>query len=133
MSLLNQVNGFFESFGESRFQPIENKGRDIPRRAGFRRAITEGMDIDPTGYEYYVLPETWRKEVIAGYESRWAAKVLAQYDILQESPKGESTQTKRLPGLGNKRCYVIEFSNQENDTESPEEMPKIDECSEIPF
>jgi len=133
MSLLNQVNGFFESFGESRFQPIENKGRDIPRRAGFRRAIAEGMNIDPTGYEYYVLPETWRKEVTAGYESRWAAKVLVQYGILQESPKGESTQTKRLPGLGNKRCYVIEFNNQEIETETPKEACKIDEYSEVPF
>ena len=133
-NLINQVNGFFETFGDSRFQKLEAKsGRDIPRRAGFRRSLGDSLDGDSSGFEYLVLPDPWRKEVVAGFDNRWAVKTLIKQGIIQPSPNGETTWSKRLPGLGTKRVYVLRFSDDETPSAPPEPPPEIDSNFEVPF
>lgn len=104
--LLAQVNGFFEAFGESRFQSMDAKTRQqIPNRVGFRRAVSQGFDLDDSRNEYFVTAEQFKKELVAGFEPRWAARVLIEHGLLQPGPEGQSSRTHRLPGLGSVRAY----------------------------
>lgn len=86
-------------------------------RAGFRRAVTESLDIENHVYEYFVLPETFKKELCNGFEPRWAAKVLIEKGLLKPASDGRPQSNRRLPGLGQKKCYYFPVID---DCEGPE-------------
>jgi uncharacterized protein (DUF927 family) len=104
--LLQQVAEFFERHGESRFSLIGTKSKQPTlNRAGFRRVVTCGMDTENHVYEYFVLPEIFKKELCNGFEPRWAAKVLVEKKLLRQGNDGKAQVLQRLPGKGPTRCY----------------------------
>jgi uncharacterized protein (DUF927 family) len=101
-AILSQVRAFFEAHGASRFESINatNEPRII-NRAGFYRADEYGKR------EYLVLPESFRREVCGGVDSRAAALVLRKAGWLIPG-EGKNMQRKEsLPGMGQTRCYVF--------------------------
>ncbi len=110
--LLGQVTAFFELHGEARFTPWDRaeRGDDhMPRtsnRAGFVREMEGG------GLRWYVLPEVFRREVVAGFDAREAAALLLRAGLLVPSNEGgeRATQKVRLPGFKNpRRAYLFEL------------------------
>ena len=104
--LLQQVAEFFERHGESRFSLIGTKTKQPTlNRAGFRRVFTSGMDTENHVYEYFVLPEIFKRELCNRFEPRWAAKVLIEKGLLRQANDGKPQVLQRLPGKGPTRCY----------------------------
>lgn len=108
--LLKQVEAFFERFGEARFQPMEGKSRGTPppSRAGFRRAVHVGSNLDPdaTVNEYFVLPTVFREELCCGFDPKWSAQVLVEKGLLQRGTNNDPYSVHWMPGLGkSKRMY----------------------------
>ncbi len=115
--LLQQVAEFFERHGESRFSLIGTKSKQpTPNRAGFRRAVTSGMDTENHVYEYFVLPEIFKRELCNGFEPRWAAKVLIEKKLLRQGNDGKPQMLQRLPGKGPTRCYHFPAPDSCEDT-----------------
>ncbi|PIY01085.1 MAG: hypothetical protein CO125_07230 [Hydrogenophilales bacterium CG_4_9_14_3_um_filter_59_35] len=120
-NMLAQVRRFFEAHGEARFtdwnRPASNSEGHSPRtinRAGYRRhtneMLTDGRGeevIAGTRTEYYVLPETFKQEVCAGFDYRVVCKLLVRHGCLMTEGKGY-TRKERLPGgEGTAHCYRI--------------------------
>ena len=125
--LLNQVAEFFERHGESRFSLIGTKSKQPTlNRAGFRRTVTKGMDTENIVYEYFVLPETFKRELCSGFEPRWAAQVLIEKEMLKIGNDKRPQSLQRLPGMGPTRCYHFQLPEGEDEagTET-EKMMKI--------
>ncbi len=101
-AILSQVRRFFENHGEARFHHWDTPDeRPIINRAGVRRQ--EGDT-----WTYYVLPETFREEVCAGFEARAVVKVLDAAGLLvRDKSEGKPAGNVRLPGIGLTRCYCI--------------------------
>lgn len=94
---LAQVRAFFEAHGEARFSGWDNpEERPTANRAGFRR---DG--------NFYVLGETFRKELCKGFEPSMVARLLIERGHLKPGTDGKTTTRTRLPGIGMTRCYVI--------------------------
>jgi uncharacterized protein (DUF927 family) len=125
LSVLSQVRRFFEAHGESRFsdwdRPASNTDSHPPRtiqRAGYRKHNNASDDSGKAIYlddgggramhtEYYVLPETFKQEVCAGFDYRTVCKLLVKHGCLMTEGKG-FTRSERLPGgEGSVRCYRI--------------------------
>lgn len=71
--VLEDVRLFIENHGDSRFAlKSGNDQRTIVNRAGYR-----------DGNIYYILPETFRREILKGHNFALAKKVLIDRDILQ--------------------------------------------------
>jgi hypothetical protein len=112
-SLLDQVRGFFEQFGDSRFievRHVEGEGNKLVdqnqrviNRAGFRRIDSEGNTM------FLVLPEAFR-EICEGFNIRAAAKILIEKGVITPGKNGRSQVTARLPGMGIKKVYSINAS-----------------------
>jgi putative DNA primase/helicase len=101
--VLSQVKKFFENNGESRFSPWNEDpisgGRTI-NRAGFRKQTDQGE------VEFYVYPNTFRKEVCSGIDYRYAEKICIKHGLLFLGPQNSPTRSERLPGSANTtRCY----------------------------
>ncbi len=116
--LLGQVAQFFELHGEARFTPWDRADRGdshMPRtsnRAGFVRELEGG------GLQWYVLPETFQKEVLAGFDRRDAIPVLLRSGFLVPGPGdndgARSTQKVRLPGFRHpQRVYLIDLDRND--------------------
>lgn len=103
-AILAQLRRFLEAHGESRFAPWDEDPNHRPtiNRAGFRKATADG-----TGYEYFILSETFKSEICAGFDHRSAAKILVQRGMLMTESDGGATRKERLPGMGNTRCYRL--------------------------
>ena len=78
------------------------EARNINNRAGWRKR-------DGKGWRFLVLPETWRREVVAGMDPEAAARALHRAGFL--TPSGEKDgrmQRHERAGLSGKvRVYVI--------------------------
>ncbi|WP_316666548.1 DUF927 domain-containing protein [Ralstonia psammae] len=100
-AVLAQVRAFFESHGASRFEAMSaTEDQRIINRAGFYRTDAEG------GREYIVLPESFRRDVCAGFDPKTAVKALVAHGWL--ALDGDKPQRReRLPGMGRVRCYVF--------------------------
>lgn len=61
------------------------------------------------GAEYYVLPESFKTEVLAGINFKRAIRILTDKGwLIRESGTGrDATVKKSLPGMGRVRCYQI--------------------------
>ncbi len=99
--VLSQVRSFIELHGSSRFEPMDApEGAKIVNRVGFRE--TE-MDLT----KFYVLPESFKSEILSGLDRKSAIKVLVEKGWLEPDGDGKATRPIRLPGLGQKRVYVL--------------------------
>lgn len=104
--LLRQVAAFFETHGDGRFTNMSaDKQRPTPNRAGFRRAVDTETGTSGSMTEFFVLPEVFRSELVAGFDSTWAARELVNRGLLRPGSDGKPQSTHRLPGLGTPRCY----------------------------
>jgi putative DNA primase/helicase len=100
--LLAQVRAFFEQHGASRFENVTSaEGQRTINRAGFYRADAGDRR------EYLVLPEAFRREVCAGFDSKSAIRSLLARGWLVPGSDGKPTQKPRLPGIGPTRVYVV--------------------------
>lgn len=99
-TILSQVKCFFEQHGESRFAPWESlPEHKTPNRAGFR-------NLELGEWEFYVFPETFKKDICNGLDPTQVAKTCAKYGLLRCEPGGGHTRPERLPGIqGTTRCY----------------------------
>ncbi len=124
--LLEQVEAFFEKHGESRFTPIEGDVRGPARstidRAGFRKAVVSVPTNEHYATEYFVLPSGFR-EMVKGFEQKWAARVLADKGLLRTG-KEKGAINKRLPGFKDStRCYHFPAQLTGEHQEIEEGMP----------
>ncbi|WP_420464614.1 DUF927 domain-containing protein [Panacagrimonas sp.] len=108
--MVAQVRQFLERHGESRFAPWKDDGSGdwiTKDRAGFRKAfVQEGTLESADGF--YVLRETFRDEMCAGFDPRDVARALEDAGALQRDEKSRKfTQRVRLPRLGLTWCYMI--------------------------
>jgi uncharacterized protein (DUF927 family) len=96
-----QIRHFIELNGEARFDPIDATGdaRGVQNRAGWRRTNGEHR-------EWLILPETWKTEICAGYDSIATARALADRGMLNADPAGKFQRSERTP-YGSKRVYVV--------------------------
>jgi putative DNA primase/helicase len=133
-NLIQQVESFFELHGESRFAPMEAEGvrgpaRPVLNRAGFRKSFATASG-DATATEYYVLPSAFR-EMVTGFEQKWAAAVLVERGLLRAGTSGKSSRSINLPNMGKQRCYHFPARDagepdQEQEQDGREEPPVID-------
>lgn len=108
VAILSQVRSFFELHGESRFTEWDNLNSRTLNRAGFKK--TENGITN-----FYVLPETFRKDICAGIEHRNVLKLLLEENWLKPDAKGNPYRLEYLPGLARSRCYVFTGRMWEND------------------
>lgn len=124
LNMLTQVRRFFEAHGEARFtdwdRPVSNTDSHPPRtinRAGYRKHVPAVDDAGAAIYvenvgrdthtEYYVLPETFKQEVCAGFDYRTVCKLLVKRGCLMTEGKG-FTRKERLPGgEGTAHCFRV--------------------------
>jgi hypothetical protein len=77
--------------------------RVVINRVGFRRKVLDG------GWEYLVLPESFKSELCEGFDSTALARELIRLGYLTRSGGGKSSTTVKIPALGPKaiRVYII--------------------------
>jgi putative DNA primase/helicase len=109
--IIAQFKKFFEIHGESRFTEFNNEKDSLSalrtsNRAGFKRKVA-GY------YEYYLFSEIYRSEIFSDFDSRSAAKILAEEGLIE--PENDKNLANRvcLPGLGQTRCYKVLMRNWE--------------------
>jgi uncharacterized protein (DUF927 family) len=111
--LLGQVRLFFEQHS-NRFRwksrLLDDHAPEIPRAVGFK-------DGGSGGLVFYLMPETFRTEVVEGYDPVDAARVLIRHKMLKPGADGRPTQKLRFPGFrGTVRVYVFELDSPDQDT-----------------
>ncbi|MDR0273985.1 MAG: DUF927 domain-containing protein [Burkholderiaceae bacterium] len=127
LQMLRQARNFIQAHGEGRFtwwhRATDDHNAKTLNRAGFRRYVmpdgtpiqrnpqyaAEFGDATPpeeTLTEYFVLTETFRKEVCNGFDAQSVCRVLLEHGALNVEP-GHYTVRPRLPGMGLTRCYHI--------------------------
>jgi len=111
-AIISQVKYFMEQHGESRFTPWDaEKGARTLNRAGFKKAIDadvlgkEGHD----GWEYYVLAETFGKELCVGFDKKLVIRVLREHGYIIPGSDGKTMSTHKPPALG-KAIKLYRFS-----------------------
>lgn len=99
--ILSQVRRFFELHGEGRFTLWDSSPEfKTINRAGYRKRGEDGE------VEFFVLPETFKVEIAAGFGDVRVAKVCLKHRLLKGGSNGEFTRSERLPGMNrNVRCY----------------------------
>jgi len=100
---LQQVRHFIEVHGESRFAPWvqDDRYRNTHQRVGFRKASDSG------GIEFFILIESFKRDVCEGLDWRFVAGVLKRHGWLVTDAKGGMTRPERLPDMGLQRCYRL--------------------------
>lgn len=121
-----QVRSFIEAHGESRFSSIDlNELSDAlssegnvrtNQRVGFRKSLGNGL------IEYWVFSEAYNKEICRGFDPKVVTKVLMQNGFLQLDGAGRPQISKRLPGIGLQRVYVIKPSILQSDDEEAQPL-----------
>jgi putative DNA primase/helicase len=101
---IQQVRGFLEKHGASRFQDVTDIEARIFDRAGFRRQLPEGET------EYLILPEVFKRDVCVGYDSTATAKALKARGYLTPGEGYNLAKRESLPGLSRPRVYVVRAS-----------------------
>lgn len=123
-----QVRLFLAQHGKDRFEPAwlpKRVDRDaheieprVPNRAGFRREVKE-LEVeftDDTGnrktellrrWEYFVLPEVWRREVCKGHDARLVHKALIERGLALGGEGRNLLAQARVPGVGKARVVHL--------------------------
>jgi uncharacterized protein (DUF927 family) len=108
---LAQIRKFIEEHGNDRFELAwdirhDQHGEEIPERvvnrAGFRRH-------DPTAdaFEFFVLPEAWRREVCKGFDHVALARAMLAKGWLKPGEGKNLAQRTAIPRHGKIRVYHI--------------------------
>lgn len=71
---------------------FEDKQRDVPGRAGWKKRYMDG-------WRYLILPDVWRREVIAGMDPKAAARACDRAGYLVPEGGGRLQKRERVPGL----------------------------------
>jgi putative DNA primase/helicase len=142
---LAQLRLFLEQYGTSRFEAAweidpADPTTGVINRAGFRRreVVTEDERTGARTYgpwEYYVLPEVWRREVCKGVDHKAIAKALAAQGGLVLGDGRNLPCNIRVPGLGLRRLmHVLPRAFSENASEQSEqsEQPGVEPVSADP-
>jgi uncharacterized protein (DUF927 family) len=110
--IISQVKYFIEQHGESRFTPWDaEKGARTVNRAGFKRAVNadligkDGHD----GWEYYVMAETFKKELCDGFDKISVIQVLREHGYIIPGSDGKTMSTHKPPAHG-KAIKLYRFS-----------------------
>lgn len=99
---LETVRLFIEQHGDARFSSIDDADpRPVANRAGYRKG--GGAER-----EWWVLPEVWRREICAGHDAQFVARVLAKTGMLRTQADG--LQCKVRVGTATSRAYVVTAS-----------------------
>ncbi|MDO9145119.1 DUF927 domain-containing protein [Rhodoferax sp.] len=131
VGMLRQVRRFLELNAEGRFA-MWHRGSDdhAPKtlnRAGVRRMLgSDGAPIksnsqfgaefgdritatqgEEVSFEYFILAETFRVEVCAGFDYRAVCRVLLEHGCLTPDSGRPFDCRQRLPGIGPATCYRI--------------------------
>lgn len=133
-AMLRQVCRFLELHAEGRFtwwhRAADDRAAKTLNRAGVRRMIDDqgepvktnsthlaqyGDNMSPVmgegvSVEFFILPETFKNEVCAGFDHVSVCRVLAAKGCLVFTEKGRYDTKTRLPGIGPARCYHIKAS-----------------------
>ena len=108
--LLNQVRGFFEKHGSSRFEWVESSGTDKTKdRAGFYK--TKDNYEGGAKVFYYVLQETFKTEVCKNFNYKAAIQELIDAGWLIPGNDGRPMQKPRIKALGS-TVWVYAFNVQ---------------------
>ena len=105
-TILAHVRKFFESHGQARFAQVHEGGlvedRAVSNRAGFTHRL-------PTGErEFWVLPETFRTELCAGFDQRTATRELVDAGwLIPSAGERHIAQRQSIVGMGRVRVYVF--------------------------
>jgi uncharacterized protein (DUF927 family) len=97
---LAAVRQFIESHGTSRFAPWGDPDRVVNQRAGYRRHVDGRIS-------YYVFPETWRNEVLPGYDAGRIARELGRRGMMKVGADGKPQVKERLPDKSERRVYLL--------------------------
>lgn len=136
IAILRQVAAFFQVHGEARFvwwhRATDDHKPNTMHRAGYKRMLTkEGISIKSnsdahkeygdvihsadaaeTETEFFVYPETFRKEICQGYDPKVVTRLLIERGLLETEAgdKAGATRKERLPGMGLMRVYKFKPS-----------------------
>jgi uncharacterized protein (DUF927 family) len=118
-NLVKSLKRFIITHGESRFQLVGSVPTDRPviNRVGF---------CDKSRNEFLIPPETMISEVLKGFDSKWAVRVLIECGIIiRGNAKDRYTQKRRVDALqGNSlNFYVISGATLLSDGESNKDEP----------
>jgi uncharacterized protein (DUF927 family) len=107
LALLGQVRHFFEMHG-NRFRwktrVLDDHAPEVPKQAGFK----DTPPGKPNEIVYFAFPETFRNEIVAGFDPTDAARVLIRNGVLLPDSEGKPTRKNRFPGYsGPVRAYVF--------------------------
>jgi len=114
---LVQVRAFLERHGESRFSSTSEYSSTMcyesrtNQRAGHKHVLRDGI------VDYWVFPEAYHSDVCDGLDHKLVTRILKQHGYLELDNKGSSTITKKIPGIGNKRVYVIKAAILQDEEE----------------
>jgi len=101
-SILSAVRLFIEQHGASRFQDMSNSSTTCHNRAGFLNRRADGKA------EYYILSEVFKSEVVKGYSTTRAVKVLKEAGWIKTGGERDRTTIRILTQeLGRVSCYII--------------------------
>jgi len=130
-AMLRQVRRFLEAHGEGRFtwwhrasddhnaktlhragvrRMVDGDGNPIKSNADHQREYGERMAPalgEGVSCEYFILAETFKGEVCAGFDHQAVCRVLAEHGCLSAPEAERYTTSTRLPGIGKVRCYCI--------------------------
>lgn len=97
---LAAVRHFLERHGASRFVPWTEPDRPVQNRAGFARKTDHGL-------AYYVTPEAWRSDILAGHDAGMIAREMARRGLLKTTADGKPQTKQRLPDGAERKVYVV--------------------------
>jgi putative DNA primase/helicase len=113
--MLRQVRQFLEANGDGRFASWDRTERNdehAPKtlhRVGFRKTTTD--ELGGVGaWEYYVLRESFRTEICAGFDPKAVLRLLRDRGHLVPDKGRPFDCRARLPGMGPTACYRIKSS-----------------------
>ena len=106
LALMAQVRAFFETHGESRFEPatVEHPPRAVTQRAGFHRLDALGC------LQYLVMREAFQRELCKGFDHRQALRWLIHAKWLIPAADGHNTQLVRIRSIGGPPIRVYVFN-----------------------
>ncbi|MBS0244222.1 MAG: DUF927 domain-containing protein, partial [Proteobacteria bacterium] len=97
---LTAVRHFLEAHGASRFVPWSDHSRPVQNRAGYSRP-------EERGTAFYVLPEAWRADVLAGHDAGLIAREMTKRGMMKAASDGKPATKQRLPDGTERRVYVV--------------------------
>lgn len=106
--ILSQVKHFFELHGESRFTPWYEEKNDYQGRTNLRAGYSKN---GKEGLEFFVFPESFKKDIVAGLDSELVIKVCLKHALLMPDSGGGATRAERLPGA-KKSTRVYRFTSK---------------------